>query len=255
MLAGMVELDAISRRALETGWPFVARQMAGVRDALSECGAAGAGALVPRALYFQLLRTLRALESLVRRMLYLMSLQLEVSCPAPRPAPAPGQAPRPQADARPVAAHRSPRGIPLADTLTLYIPPPEPPVRYGPRPSVWMLGMPRAPEPPGPPDTLDPAPLLARLDRIAASCADPAAEARRMARWQARRRAAMQAGRRGRTHPLRMGRPPGYARQRLRRDALQQKLRDFWYFCHWADTAGHPAQPPPGGPGGSPRAA
>ena len=102
--------------------------------------------------------------------------------------------------------------------------------------------MPHAPEPEGPPETLDPAPLLARLDRLAASCADPAAEAIRMARWQARRVALMQAGQRGRIHPLRMGRPPGYAKAQAGRDALQKKLKDFWYFCHWADEAA--AAPP-----------
>ena len=142
------------------------------------------------------------------------------------------------------------RKLAMLDTLRLYFPPLEPletpPARYGPRPSIWMLGMPRAPEPEGPPETLDPAPLLARLERLTTSCAAPAAEARRMALWQARRRAELQAGKRGRMHPLRMGRPPGYVKDRLRRDTLQRKLWDFWQFCHWADTATDPPARPAG---------
>ena len=55
--------------------------MAELRGALT---APGEGA-VPRAVYYASLRTLRALESLVRRMLYLMSLELEVSWTPPRP--------------------------------------------------------------------------------------------------------------------------------------------------------------------------
>ena len=66
---------------------------------------------------------------------------------------------------------------------------------------------------------------------------------------QARRLALMQAGTRGRTHPLRTGRPPGYAKDRLRRDPLQRKLKDFWHFCHWADEA---AYRPPDCPEGRP---
>ena len=64
--------------------------------------------------------------------------------------------------------------------------------------------------------------------------------------WQARRRAELQAGKRGRMHPLRMGRPPGYVKDRLRRDTLQRKLWDFWQFCHWADTATDPPARPAG---------
>ena len=71
----MFDRDSLIKRALETGWPFVAGLMAEVRGALT---APGEGA-VPRAVYYASLRTLRALESLVRRMLYLMSLELEVS--------------------------------------------------------------------------------------------------------------------------------------------------------------------------------
>ncbi len=47
-------------------------------------------------------------------------------------------------------------------------------------------------------------------------------------------------------HPLRMGRPPGYVKDRLRRDTLQRKLWDFWQFCHWADTATDPPARPAG---------
>ena len=64
MLTGMFDRDSLIKRALETGWPFVAGLMAELRGALS---APGEGA-VPRAVYFASLRTLRALESLVRRM-------------------------------------------------------------------------------------------------------------------------------------------------------------------------------------------
>ena len=81
MLTGMFDRDSLIKRALETGWPFVAGRMDEVRGALT---APGEGA-VPRAVYYASLRTLRALESLVRRMLYLMSLELEVSWTPPAP--------------------------------------------------------------------------------------------------------------------------------------------------------------------------
>lgn len=249
MLTGMFDRDSLIKRALETGWPFVAGRMAELHGALT----APIEGAVPRALYYASLRTLRALESLVRRMLYLMSLELDVRWAAPRPHETERNgvkrnetvcnALKQDETACNALAQPATRRIALADTLTLYFPPLEPPetqaVTYGARPSIWMLGMPRAPEPEGPPETLDPAPLLARLERLATSCADPAAEAIRMARWQARRLALMQAGTRGRTHPLRTGRPPGYAKDRLRRDPLQRKLKDFWHFCHWADEAAY----------------
>ena len=251
MLAGMFDRDSLIKRALETGWPFVAGRIDEVRGALT----APIEGAVPRALYYASLRTLRALESLVRRMLYLMSLELEVSWTPPAPRASAMDSSGPVMDTLRTSqtgpARQAPaRKLAMLDTLTLYFPPLEPlethPARYGPRPSIWMLGMPRAPEPEGPPETLDPAPLLARLERLTTSCADPAAEARRMALWQARRRAELQAGKRGRMHPLRMGRPPGYVKDRLRRDALQRKLWDFWQFCHWADTATDPPARPAG---------
>ena len=77
----MFDRDSLIKRALETGWPFVAGLMAEVRGSLT---APGEGA-VPRAVYYASLRTLRALESLVRRMLYLMSPELEVSWTPPAP--------------------------------------------------------------------------------------------------------------------------------------------------------------------------
>ena len=245
----MFDRDSLIKRALETGWPFVAGLMEAVRGAL---GAPTDGA-VPRAVYYASLRTLRALESLVRRMLYLMSLELDVRWTAPVPRETERNGVKRNETVCNALAQPAPRRIALADTLTLYFPPLEPPetqaAPYGARPSIWMLGMPRAPEPEGPPETLDPAPLLARLERLATSCADPAAEATRMARWQARRLALMQSGTRGRTHPLRTGRPPGYAKDRLKRDPLQRKLKDFWHFCHWADEAAyHPPDRPEGRP-------
>ena len=225
MLTGMFDRDSLIKRALETGWPFVAGLMAELRGALS---APGEGA-VP--------------------------LELEVSWTPPAPRASAMDSTGPVMDTLRTSqtgpARQAPaRKLAMLDTLRLYFPPLEPletpPARYGPRPSIWMLGMPRAPEPEGPPETLDPAPLLARLERLTTSCADPAAEARRMALWQARRRAELQAGKRGRMHPLRMGRPPGYVKDRLRRDTLQRKLWDFWQFCHWADTATDPPARPAG---------
>ena len=210
MLTGMFDRDSLIKRALETGWPFVAGLMAELRGALS---APGEGA-VPRAVYFASLRTLRALESLVRRMLYLMSLELEVSWTPPAPRASAMDSTGPVMDTLRTSqtgpARQAPaRKLAMLDTLRLYFPPLEPletpPARYGPRPSIWMLGMPRAPEPEGPPETLDPAPLLVRLDR-----------------------------------------PPGYVKDRLRRDTLQRKLWDFWQFCHWADTATDPPARPAG---------
>jgi hypothetical protein len=254
----MFDRESLTKRALEAGWPFVAGLMDEVRGALAAPAEGGGDSgAVPRAVYYASLRTLRALESLVRRMLYLMSLELDISWTAPGPreternrvkrTETPCNALKQDETACNARARPAPRRIALADTLTLYFPPLEPPeaqaATYGARPSIWMLGMPRAPEPAGPPETLDPAPLLARLERLTTSCADPAAEARRMALWQARRRAALQAGKRGRTHPLRTGRPPGYVKHRRGCDPLQQKLWDFWQFCHWADQA---AYRPPG---------
>ncbi|HAW53954.1 MAG TPA: hypothetical protein DCX29_03100, partial [Hyphomonas sp.] len=176
MLTGMFDRDSLIKRALETGWPFVAGLMAELRGALS---APGEGA-VPRAVYFASLRTLRALESLVRRMLYLMSLELEVSWTPPAPRASAMDSTGPVMDTLRTSqtgpARQAPaRKLAMLDTLRLYFPPLEPletpPARYGPRPSIWMLGMPRAPEPEGPPETLDPAPLLARLERLTTSCA------------------------------------------------------------------------------------
>ena len=196
----MFDRDSLIKRALETGWPFVAGLMDEVRGALT----APTDGAVPRALYYASLRTLRALESLVRRMLYLMSLELDISWTAPRPRETDWNrvkrnetvcdALKQDETACNALAQPATRRIALADTLTLYFPPLEPPetlaVTYGARPSIWMLGMPRAPEPEGP-------------------------------------------------HPLRTGRPPGYAKDRLRRDPLQRKLKDFWHFCHWADEAAY----------------
>ena len=232
----MFELEDLTKRALASAWPFVAGRMAAVREALSP----GADGTVPRAVYFASLRTLRALESLVRRMLYLMSLELAVQWVAPRPRAAGLLGPGPAGEASGIPVGDSPpRKLALADPLSLYIPPPDPPVKYGPRPYITIIGMPRAPEPEGPPDWVEAAPLLTRLSRLVETCAARDKEAGRMARWQARRLALMKAGQRGRSHPLRTGRPPGYATARARRDDLQKKLKDFWCFCHWADEAAY----------------
>ncbi|KCZ52833.1 hypothetical protein [Hyphomonas pacifica] len=235
----MFEMHPVTRRWLEKAWPFVAGLLVQLRERLGD-----GSDLVPYAVYYGARRKLRILESLVRRMIYLRAMEIEVTWSPPKPSA--GQAAR-RPHAAPVQTSATPKGpgqLAVADTWPLYIPGQRSSIDYSARPSIWVFGTPRAPEPEAPqmPEEMEAGGLIRRLARLEASCEDPEKAARRMALWQARR---LQVIRQKpcRTHPLRVGRPPGYCRRLRRKDPLQGKLYDAWCFCHWADLDAY--KPPP----------
>ena len=243
-----MEMDPIARKCIAACWPLVIGVIARVRGMLGEA-AGHPDSLVPRPVYFRALRLVRVAEAMVRRMLYLISTEIEVSCtlrplkdgPAPEKSATPGPGPG-SGEPRPVPVGWLQIAEPLLNRF-----PAEPRPVYGPAPSIWLWGTPRPPEPPGPPEAFAPDTLERRLARLEASCAAPEEAARRLALWQARQQAEFRDGRGARRmHPLRIGRPPGFARRGMEPE-LKRRLKDLWYFCEWADNAPRPQpQPPPG---------
>ena len=240
----MFEMHPVTRRWLEKAWPFVAGLLAQLRASLGD----GSG-LVPYAVYYGARRKLRVLESLVRRMIYLRAMEIDVTWTPPKPPT--GQAPHGQ-KAVPSQAPSAPKGpgqLATADTLRLYLPGQRSSIDYTARPSIWLFGTPRAPEPEAPDvlEEVEAGSLARRLARLEASCEDPEKAARRMAMWQARRLKVIRE-KPCRLHPLRVGRPPGYCRRLRRKDPLQRKLYDAWCFCHWADLDAYkpPSRPASG---------
>lgn len=244
MLSRMAEMDPIAKKCVAACWPLVAGLVARVRVMLAEAALNGTDGFVPRSVFFRALQIIRPAEAMVRRMLYLIATEISVSYTLrdiiQRAAPKPDSAP-PTETKSDAPQTQAPGRLALAEPLLPGMPGPERPV-YGPAPSIWLYGTPREPEPEGPAEDLSAASLLKRLARLEASCASPQDEARRLALWQARRRAEMKGGRGPRrTHPLRMGRPPGYQR-RGGDPIVRRRLKDLWCFCHWADNL--PIGPP-----------
>lgn len=230
--------DIVATLAAMTGCGAPPPRQDAAADDSADAGAAGACPTLPRHLYRAVLRLLRPAEAAARRLVIALAHTLPAPQLQPRPArkaaspcrptilkngigtgivlPREPQVARPRPDKMtlplfdrlrmPVFGHRARRRVHPASV---------------PRISVPGIGRPfpiKPYRPPLPDDPIDATRLSLRLRALAAVLDDPAAQARRFARWQARMRRESRAAsdapwRPRRISPLKPGRPPGSLRR------------------------------------------
>ena len=164
----------------------------------------GTGDRVTRVVWRRVLAQLVPMESALRRLIYILARDLEITVPVARVGSRKGVKEKKREPGKPV--------FPLTDTLRDPDPTPRScPTRKEPRILFLDEWKPRADAPkPADDDLMDVTALRRRLEALKAALADMPAQARRLARWRARNERMRKAGKWRRPYSTRSGRPPGH---------------------------------------------